>query len=100
MSNRYSVCGTEFEPDEAVKGVSDTWFDIFCPRCDAGVIPNGEEANRQQKTPKQILTELRELAEETQTSDYEGEQYPIDRLKEDLERLLNDIKSELARRKE
>jgi len=97
-----STCGAEFGPDEAVRGVTETQFDMFCPKCDAGVLPDGdgEEARRQRQMQEQILTELRELAEETHTPDYEGEQYPIDRLKEDLERLLIKIESELARRDE
>jgi len=97
-----SACGAEFEQNVGRSGESDTRFDIFCPECGAGVIPDGdaEEFRRQREAQRQILTELRDLAEETQTPSYEGEQYPIDTLKEDLERLLTQIESELSRRKQ
>jgi len=95
-----SACGAEFEPEEAEGGRTETQFDIFCPECDAGVVLGGdaEEARRQQEIQERILTELQDLAEETETPDYVGPQYPLGRLRDDLERILDEIDTELARR--
>lgn len=95
-----SACGAEFRPEEAGEGGTETQFDIFCPECDAGVIPggDGEEARRQREVQRQILSEVQELAEETQTPDYIGPQYPLERLRDDLEQLLSQIDAELERR--
>lgn len=95
-----SACETDFRPEEAIRAGSETQFNMFCPECGAGVIPDGdgEELRRQREVQRQILTELREITEETETPDIEGESYPIERLKDDLEQLLADIESELERR--
>lgn len=97
-----SACGAEFRPEEADGGRTETQFDIFCPECDAGVIPGGnaEEARRQREVQAQILTELQRLAEDTRTPDHIGPQYPLERLRDDLERMVNQIDTELARREE
>lgn len=96
-----SACGTEFRAEE-IAGECETQFDIFCPECNAGVIPggDGEEARRQREVQEQIITKLQDLAEETRTPEYVGPQYPLERLQDNLEQILNQIDAELTRRDE
>ena len=77
-----SACGTEFHPEEDKSSSSDTRFDFFCPGCDEGVVPDGdaEEVRRRRQVQKQIINDIQELAEETDTPSYEGPQHFIEPL--------------------
>lgn len=95
-----SACGTEFHPEEGRSGSSDTRFDFFCPECGEGVVPDGdaEEIRRQREVQKQIINDIQELAEETNTPSYEGPQHSIELLRDRLQQILDYIDSELERR--
>lgn len=97
-----SACGDEFRPEEGRSGESDTRFDLFCPNYGAGVIPDGdaEEVRRQRHVQRQIINDIQELAEETKTASYEGPQHSIEVLRDRLQRILDDINTELERRNE
>ena len=95
-----SACGEEFAKEENAKNVSDIGFDFFYPACGAGVIEGGnaEEVRRQQEVQTVVISQIQELAEETQTPGYEGPQHSIEQLRHRLRQILNEIDSELERR--
>ena len=97
-----SDCGTEFRPEEGQSGESDTRFDLSCPNCGAGVIldDDAEEVRRQREVQRQIINDIQELAEETKTPSYEGAQHSIEVLRDRLQRILDDIDTEMERRNE
>jgi uncharacterized Zn finger protein (UPF0148 family) len=97
-----SACGNGFRPEDGRSGESDTRFDLFCPNCGAGVIPDGdaEEIRRQRDVQREIINDIQELAEETKTASYEGPQHSIEVLRDRLQRILDNIDTELERRNE
>jgi len=97
-----SACGTEFHPEEGRSDSSETRFDFFCPECGEGVVPDGdaEEVRRRREVQKQTISDIQDLAEETKTSSYEGPQHSIEVLRDRLQRILEDIDTELERRNE
>lgn len=95
-----SACGTEFRPEEGQAGKSDTRFDIFCPNCGAGVIPDGDavEVRRRREVQKKIISDIQDLGEETKTPSYQGPQHSIELLRDRLRQILDEINTELERR--
>lgn len=93
-----SACRIEFLREEGQTGESDIRFDVFCPECGSGVVPDGdaEEIRRQRDVQKHVINDIQELAEETQTP--QGPQHSIEYLRDRLEQILEDIDIELAHR--
>jgi uncharacterized Zn finger protein (UPF0148 family) len=86
-----SAFDTAFRGEDGRTGKSDTRFDVFCPNCGQGVIPDGdaEEIRRQRTVQKQIIKEIQTLAEETQTASYAGSQHSIWVLRDRLQEIID-----------
>jgi predicted RNA-binding Zn-ribbon protein involved in translation (DUF1610 family) len=94
-----SHCGQEVEVRPG--GAEDTMFSWECTNCGEWVLLDGNAKEQQQRNQakRAITAEIQELAAEIDTPGYEPAPYSVEKLKEELERILDEAESELERRR-